>query len=146
MKRNPFLHWLLVFLTLGQYAFLWAFKLAADINKLNPATPIALKMQARISLFGYISYFALLIGLSYGTPNEPNATEDLIFELAYRIAIGLLVLFYSLLVQIARRLREFTDSPSPRASIVIILTFLWFSSLPLLQRYVNRLVSRRQES
>jgi len=37
MKRNPLLHWVIALATLGQYAFIWMFLLARDVNRLAGA-------------------------------------------------------------------------------------------------------------
>ncbi len=139
MRRDPFLHWLLVMGTLGQYAFLWGFRLARDVNQLSPAAQIPVRKHARIFAAGYVSYLLAATAISVRLWREgPSAELDAAFWPVYLLGVGVLLYFIWLLARIAKELRRISHTTSPGAPAVILLSFLWMTSLPLLQGHVNK--------
>jgi hypothetical protein len=139
MRRNPFLHWLLMIVTLGQYGFLWGFRLARDVNRLSPAAPIPVQKHARAFVIGYIGYFGAMTAISVlvwrvgPIPDLNSAFRPLFF-----LGVALTVHFIWLLTRIAGQLRSISQSAAPRTSTVVLLSFLWMTSLPYLQSHANK--------
>jgi hypothetical protein len=112
MQRNPFLHWLLMMVTIGQYGLLWGFRLARDVNRLSPATPIPVQKHARVFAVGYVVYLAALIVLSVRMWRDgPSPTLDSIFWPVYFLGVALTSHFIWLLTRIAKQLRGISQSP-----------------------------------
>jgi tryptophan-rich sensory protein len=136
--RHPFLHWLLIIGTLGQYAFVWLFLLARDANQLAGEERISIKKHARIFGFLWGVYFIGFIAAAL-TPIESLAkSQSYGFSFMMSLAIGLIAYFFWLLFAVAKELRRGQIQRIPSNGALLGYSLLYMSSLPLLQGRMNK--------
>lgn len=138
-SRHPFFHWLLMIMTLGQYAFVWIFLLAQDANFLAGEGRIPVKKHAR--LFG-LFWSIYLIGFIYTTTltsvEALAQAPSYILNAMMFLASGLLCYFFWLVINVANELRSAGIQRIPSSSALFGYSLLYFSSLPLLQDRLNK--------
>jgi hypothetical protein len=139
MKRNPLLHWLLVLLTFGQYAYVWTLLMASDVNRIAQMEKI--KVRKHAYGFGLIWFF-YCIGFIYIQAIFPKAREEphyfhTVFFSVFALAIVLTIYFFWLLFKIASELKAMDFKRVPGKFKIFIFTCLYMISLPLLQRRIN---------
>ena len=142
MRRNPFLHWLLTLVTFGQYGIVWTFLMARDVNRANSAMRLHLRTHVGVFSLAYAIYIS---GFLYLGPWSMRTTEgfqrlETVSGWMLPLAVGLTVYWGWLLVFIARALRSLNSSNKPATGTVVLLSFLWATSLPFLQKCLNEVI------
>jgi len=135
--RDPFLNWLLIIVTLGQYMWVWVFLLARDANHLAGTEYIQVRKHAKIfgTLWGL--YILGLVFLS-GTPTGGLASiPSYVMWSMMLLAFTLLGYFFWLLCSTAEVLRREGVPSVPSDGALILYSLLYMSSLPLLQSRLN---------
>lgn len=133
--------------TLGQYGLLWGFRLAREIGERSAEAPFPVRKHARGFAVGYVIYFTAAAALSIqGWGEEPSPILGSAFWLVYLLGVALISYFVWMLTRIAKQLRSISGSTNPRSSTVVILSFFWMASLPLLQSYANKMPNREDGS
>ncbi len=145
MQRNPALYWLLTFVTLAQFAFVWGFLMARDVNRISRDGNQNLRIHIAVFSVTYAIYW---LGFLYVGPWSLETSEGFSHVEANNIwmmplAIGMIAHFGWLLVFVAGRLRILNGAEEPKAKTVILLSLLWALSLPYLQRHLNKAVEAR---
>lgn len=148
MRRDPFLHWVLTMVTFGQYGMFWGFRLACEANRLSGRDSLDAKKHARVFLIGYIIYIFAFVGISVTAGQTPGNSPliDSVFWCAYVLALGLTCYFLWVLVRVAQMLRSIWGTDFPRSGTIVLLFFLWMTSLPLLQSHLNKLSTRHRSN
>lgn len=146
MKRDPSLHWWLTALTLGQYGFLWGFRLAHDANELAGGSALDVKKHARVFRIGYTVYIVsgiILVAAASWLDADPTPLGDSVFWYLYALAMGLTGYFLWILVRVAQILRSVSGSNIPWSGTVVLLFFLGAISLPMLQDHLNKQIEKK---
>jgi hypothetical protein len=141
-RRSSLLNYILALLTGGQFAFVWLFLMAFDVNKArnNYVPRLAAVCVAFIVL--YVVYLSLV---GYSVYQIGTASTETYPSLSARtipmaplllMAIMLLACAVYLLVRIANFVRE-GGAAFPRNSVLVLLFFFYFASLPMLQNRLN---------
>ena len=138
MKRDPFQHWLLTFVTLGQYGIVWAFLMVRDVNRLRGTKRLNLPAQVISFTIAYVGY---LIGIVLSAGPRANMLYGWMLALAF----GLVVYMAWLLAFLARELREWNASDRPDTAMVLFLTGLCAGGFPLLQGHLNRRIQQKED-
>lgn len=137
-RRHPFLHWLLMMGTLGQYAFVWIFLLARDVNQLAGEERITVKRHAPIFGLFWSLYLFGFVAIAL-TPRETLVrSPSYVFNGMMLLAAGLLGYFFWLLFAVAKELRGARIQGIPSNGALIGYSLLYMSSLPILQSRVNK--------
>jgi hypothetical protein len=144
MKRDPFLHWLLAFATFGQYAIVWTFLIARDVNDLRGTRRLNVPVHASACTVAYAGYFLgllLAIGVSVRAPQQTNYLYGCVLLLAF----GLIAYVAWLLAFLSRELRDLNRSDSPDTFIVLLLSVLCAGGFPLLQKHLNTAIQTKED-
>ncbi len=147
-NRNPLLHWFFVMLTGGLYAFVWNYRIAADVNKITEskvidirknvsATFILLVAYLFVFIFGLLGFQKQMEALRAGGDVSPSPSP-LIF-VGFTIGLALLMQLIYLMIRSARAVRETKGIEVPTNAVLVVLTFAYFISLPLLQSKINKI-------
>lgn len=144
--KNPILHWILIHLTLGQYAFLWGFLIARDLNQFLGEDRFKLKKRTKlfsilyaVYAIGFASYFIVFINqVSGGSPKL--SILYIAFFILLLVSLAILFIFLTLLIDVGKTLREIQKLDTPSTGSIVLLTFLYFISLPWFQSKLNKLV------
>ena len=126
--------------TLGQYGFLWGFSLARDVNQMAGGKRIAVRRHSQVFGIGYVIYILSAIAISvYEWRADVGPAFDTLFSGVFLLGVALFSYFVWLLICVGRELRGISHCSVPRSSSIIILSFLWMTSLPLLQSHLNKM-------
>src|SRR4051812_9590286 len=105
-QRDPFLNWLLILLTLGQYTWVWTFLLARDANHLAGVEYIQVKKHARIFGAMWGIYAMGLVFISLIPTREVAFAPAYILPAMMLLAVTLLGYFFWLLCSTAEVFRR----------------------------------------
>ena len=133
--------YILTLLTGGQFALIWLFLMASQVNNGNNSINSKLKHYAVIFFTLYIIYLSLVFyGMYQFSQGHAGATilhNPIVFAVLLTIAVGLLWYAGVLLFRIARYIRSQTIE-LPGNAVLILLVFCYAAAFPLLQSRLNR--------
>ena len=139
--RSPVALYGLVMATSGVYAFFWALSLMEDLNELLGAQRFKVAAFRRIVVILLFAY-ALSVLYLMSTIGSTLRQDSALRESAFVMAFGLIAFLVWLVVRINQEIGSLTSEPRTGTGQMIWLTVLFFSSLPMLQADVNRLLAR----
>jgi hypothetical protein len=143
-QRSPLLHYLLVGLSGGPYAFYWLYLMMRDAEHMNrrrrlyPGVFLIAAMFASIVMLGSVLYAAVL-----------NGSGGLVSPAHFRLmVVSALTLQVLLLAGVVRTYADMDPTPGLSARVkgmggAALLTVLCLASLPYLQAKLNRFVRIR---
>lgn len=141
VKRNTTIYYILSLFTGGQFAFLWLFLMAKDVNSVKA------NYIPRLSLFGlsfmtlYITYMTMFVYLVSQFPRTTLPSRELTsysyLPIMFLISVIMLIYAGYLVAKIAGFVRE-SGIPVMGNTGLILLFFVYLVSLPILQSKLNR--------
>ncbi|HEY4301372.1 MAG TPA: hypothetical protein VGM73_10885 [Candidatus Didemnitutus sp.] len=135
--RNPLLGWLLIMATLGQYAFVWVFFLARDVNHAADEERVHVSKHACIFGCMWIIYAICMIAAARSPIEALAYAPAYVFPLVMLLTVSLLSYFFWLILAVAKEMRRTGITRVPSNGALIGYSLLYMTSLPLLQRRVN---------
>lgn len=143
-RRNPFIHWAIIIISFGQYAFFWPFLMARDINRISKKEVIPWPQIARRFVIVYCLYMtgfvsSIFIFLSRLFPQSHFIPTTLYWAL-FPLAIYLMIVFFKMLFSIRQQLLNLNKTTPPSSSLLIITTLVYMISVPLLQSSLNKTI------
>lgn len=135
--RDPFLNWLLIMVTLGQYMWVWVFLLARDANRLAGIEYIQVRKHAKILGTFWGLYILGLVFLSLTPTGELASVPSYMRWGMVLLVVTLMGYFFWLLCSTAEVLRREGVPFVPSDGALILYSLLYMSSLPLLQSRLN---------
>ncbi len=141
-KKNPILHWVIMMITFGQYAFIWAFLMARDVNELQGEEKIEIKKNAKIFVLLWSIYFIVFVylNLRYLTGIIPPAP---LFFGEFTLGVVLLIFFIRVVLKVGSELRKMKEENIPSTENLIFLSLIYMISLPILQSKINKILKHR---
>jgi hypothetical protein len=145
MKRSPLLYWVLTCLTFAQFAFVWVFLMARDVNALTTGRRLRLRIHVAVFSAAYTIYWLGLLYVGFWSQQTSDEFQrvEAINVWIIPLAIGMMFYFGWLLVFLAKRMREMNSSAEPKTKTVLLLSLFWALSLPYLQKHLNKAVEVR---
>jgi hypothetical protein len=137
-QRDPFLNWLLILLTLGQYMFVWVFLLARDANRLAESEYIQVRKHMRIFSVVWSIYFLGLVAIALVRLGVLPAAPVYLMPIIALLAFASVGYFIWLLLSVAEVLRHEGVPGIPSDGALIFYCFLYMAALPLLQSRLNK--------
>jgi len=133
-QRNSWLFFALTLLTAGLFGPIWIYLMNRDIQKVDPRQFPNLDRIAIVALI-----YPLLLGAhSYATAEGVSLPVIIALRAVIVMSwLALLWLFFGGIVAVARYVRREVEVPGDIA--FLLLTFVLFVSLPILQRSLNAL-------
>ncbi|MBI5397216.1 MAG: DUF4234 domain-containing protein [Verrucomicrobia bacterium] len=145
--RHPIVVWLLLWPTLGFYAFYWLRTTMLDINTLARREEFAVR---RLVWFfaGYLAVFLVLFLLTDLQRREAFAERQMpsmgLFMVCFILAVGWNVAFIRLLFRVVKVIRTLQVDRFGRASIsplvIVLMVFIYFIAIPSVQAEMNKLI------
>jgi hypothetical protein len=142
-RRSSFINYVLTLVTGGQFAFVWLFFMAFDVNRVKSNHVPRLTAMC----IGFIILYVLYMSLAgYNMYLIGTATAETYISLNARIpfwpfllmAIALFACSIYLLLRIADFARQ-NGVATPSNGVVVLLFFGYLISLPMLQNRLNRM-------
>jgi hypothetical protein len=148
-RRSSLINYVLTLITGGQFAFVWLFFMAFDVNEVKQNHVPRLNAMCTGFIILYVLYL-LLVG--YNICLIGTATAESYSSLSTRIipiwpllimAVALLTCSIYLLLRIADFARQNGVSTLSNG-VVVLLLFVYMISLPMLQNRLNRITGADQ--
>jgi hypothetical protein len=142
--RSPGLLYAAVFASGGIFALVWLFLLMQDVNRLQRRRVFNTALFLSVYCFGLALYFALIFWPPLpGT--VPPGLSPLRLGLILSVGLALLVVPAVVTVQLNNEITAALSSRSrsPNAIVLVLLTFLMFISLIVVQLRLNELIRTR---
>jgi len=139
--RGAPLYFALTFLTSGFFGLVWVYLMNRDIQGVSPSHTPNLRRIALLAFFYPVSVTAYMYADSHGASSVVLYAIRAVVLVSW---VGVVWLLFGGLLSVARYLREQREQ-LPGNVALVVLTFVFFLSLPLLQRRLNLLALRNRE-
>jgi hypothetical protein len=138
---------MLIVVTLGQYAFAWMFLLARDANRLSGGELLNVRKHATAFSIVWGLYLVVFVSVAV-QPLETRFTPPVLYATFPMAVLASVVMGHCVWIftRIVKALREAGVADVPGNGALIGYTFLYVTSLPVLQSRLNRHVAPAVEA